>query len=543
MRGSTMNYIKKIPWKIWVIIIICYIAPFFIKDVLTIQGIRDMRWFLYLVPAFFFAYYYGLRTGIILSFLSNLFYLLWEWGETFVGVVRPEWESYLIFVISLINLSVSIGVGYQTDRVRLLSIIDPLSNLYSRRYINNYRLKENQATIFFIDLDRFKWINDSLGHHIGDLILQSVSDRLKEHARKHEMVARLGGDEFVFVLYEVDIDRIKKKAQEILQSLSSPYFIEGNQLYLTASIGISQCFESGQELDNMIVMADIAMFRAKQQGKNRYQFYTEEMNIETLERVELEKNLHKALEREEFLVYYQPRMDIKTNTMIGMEALIRWQQPYGKIISPEKFISTAEETGLIVPIGEWVLYTACKQNKEWQDAGFAPLLVSVNISALQFQHDLVATVNKILNQTGLDPKWLELEITESMLMKSVEEAVQILYQLKNLGIYLSIDDFGTGYSSLNFLKSFPIDCLKIDKSFVRDILLDVSISRAIITLGHSLGLEVIAEGIENQEQVLTLQLQGCNHGQGYFYSPPVPKQEFEEYFLVGNCFPSATQKS
>jgi diguanylate cyclase (GGDEF)-like protein len=543
MKGNIMNYLKKIPWKIRVIIIICYIAPFLIEDVLTIQGIRDMRWFLYLVPAFFFAYYYGLRIGIILSFLSNLFYLLWEWGETFVGIVRPEWESYLIFVISLINLSVSIGVGYQTDRVLLLSIIDPLSNLYSRRYINNYRLKENQATIFFIDLDRFKWINDSLGHHIGDLILRSVSDRLKEHARKHEMVARLGGDEFVFVLYEVDIDRIKKKAQEILQSLSTPYFIEGNQLYLTASIGISQCTESGQELDNLIVMADIAMYRAKQQGKNRYQFYTEEMNIETLERVELEKNLHKALEQEEFLIYYQPRMDIKTNTMIGMEALIRWQHPYEKIISPEKFISTAEETGLIVPIGEWVLYTACKQNKEWQDAGFAPLRVSVNISALQFQHDLVATVNKILNQTGLDPKWLELEITESMLMKNVEEAVQILYQLKNLGVYLSIDDFGTGYSSLSFLKSFPIDCLKIDKSFVRDILLDVSISRAIITLGHSLGLEVIAEGIENQEQVLTLQLQGCNHGQGYLYSPPVPKQEFEEYILVGNYFSPATQIS
>jgi len=525
---SFMKGMKKIPWEIRIIILVSYLIPFVIFDTFAEEGIRDMRWFFYLVPVFFFAYYFGLRGGLISSFFSNAFFLLWEWGETLMGLVRPHWETYLIFAIALVSFSIAIGIGLLANKLSLLSNIDPLTNLFNRRYINDYQLKKNRATVLFVDLDRFKFINDSLGHRIGDKILQFVSDRLKENTGENDIVARLGGDEFVIILYEVEMNKIKQKAGEILQSLSIPFFNEENEIYLTASIGISQCPEHSMNLSELIAKADIAMYRAKQQGKFQFQFYSEDMDAENKKRLELERDLHKAVEEQEFVIYYQPRLDLKTNVIIGMEALVRWQHPYKGLIPPVKFISITEETGLIVPIGEWVLYNACKQNQEWQEAGFSPLRVSVNISARQFQNNLVATVKRILDQTGLDPQWLELEITESMLMNNVEDSVQILHQLKNLGVYLSIDDFGTGYSSLNYLKQFPVDCLKIDKSFVNDILSEASITKGIIMLGHSLNLEVIAEGIEKQEQATALLKEDCNQGQGYLFSKPVPKQEFED---------------
>lgn len=525
-----MQSIKNVPWKIWAIISLSYLIPFLIEDLLTSEGIREMRWFLYVVPVFFFAYYFGLRGGVLSSFLSNAFFLLWEWKEALDGEIRPPWETYLIFAISLVSFSIALGIGILANKLSLLSIRDPLTRLFNRRYIQQFEVnkKLGEKSILFIDLDRFKLINDSLGHLIGDQILQSVAKRLKRFADEQKMVARLGGDEFLLILSEVSIDKIKRKADAILQALSKPFFIEGHELYLTASIGISQSPNHGQNLSELIAKADIAMYQAKDKGKNRYQLFEEEMNTENLDRFKLEKDLHQALNNDEMLVYFQPRVHLTTKRIVGVEALVRWQHPTQGLIDPMKFIPIAEETGLIVSLGEKVLYAACRQNKEWQDAGFIPLRISVNISARQFQPNLVAGVKNILKQTGLAPEWLELEITESMLMKNVEEAIQILHQLKKLGVHLSIDDFGTGYSSLSYLKRFPIDCLKIDQSFVHDVVSDASITEAIIILGHNLNLELVAEGVEEQEQSVILQAQNCHYGQGYLFSRPVPRDEFEQ---------------
>lgn len=527
-----MKLLKKIPLKIWTVIIISYIIPIFCESTFLDSSLFEMQWFLYLIPVFFFAYFYGLRAGIVSSILSNLFFLLYELIKAFNGESAPIWKVYFLLTISLISLIIAIGIGILTNQLNKLTITDPLTNLYNRRYINQYEIGQKSRSIFFIDLDRFKFINDSLGHKIGDQILQMVSKRLQETAGKHDIIARLGGDEFVFITDENNTNKIKKKAKKILQKMAIPYNIGGNELFLTASIGISKSPEHGKALDDLIAKADMAMYKAKQQGKNQYQFYLEKMNEEILELTEMEKGLHKALKQNEFILYYQPKVDLQTNKVIGMEALVRWEHPQNGLIPPAKFIPLAEETGLIVPLGAWVMYTACWQNKKWQDAGFPPLRVSVNISARQFQEEyLISTVKSILKQTGLAPEWLELEITESMLMANIGRAVKTLQQLKEIGVYLSIDDFGTGYSSLNYLKRMPIDCLKIDQSFVRDILSDASIANAIITLGHNLHMDVIAEGIEAQPQAYTLQKQNCDFGQGYLYSPPLPDYQFEEKFL------------
>lgn len=526
-----MNFIKKIPQKIWGIIIICYLIPILIDDSFMNNPLLEMRWFLYLVPCFFFAYYFSLRIGVVSSFLSILVFLLYEWFETIEGENSLLWEKYLILSISLVIFLTSLGVGVLAAKINKITDTDPLTNLFNRRYIDNCQIGKRKLSFLFIDLDRFKFINDSLGHQIGDQILQTVSKRLKNQAGEHDFIARIGGDEFIFVLDEVQTDQVRKKAKEILEVLALPYFIEGNELFLTASIGISQSPDHGETVNDLIVKADMAMYKAKQQGKNQYQFYFEKMNDEIIEMTELEKGLHLALNQKEFILHYQPKIDLKTNKIIGMESLVRWEHPSRGLISPTKFIPMAEETGLIIPLGAWVMYTACKQNKKWQDAGFPPLRISVNISARQFQFHLVSTVENILKQTGLEPQWLELEITESMLMSNVEEAIETLQQIKKLGVYLSIDDFGTGYSSLNYLHRLPIDCLKIDKSFVDDIFLNESIANAIITLAHSLKMQVIAEGIEDHTQAYFLKLQNCDCGQGYLFSPPISKNEFENQFL------------
>lgn len=451
--------------------------------------------------------------------------------ETHNGEPVTQLEMYLDISISLVSLLIAFCIGLMASKLNKLSITDPLTNLFNRRYIESYQIGKKRSYVLFIDLDRFKFINDSLGHSFGDQILKAVSNRLKKQTDKRDIIARIGGDEFVIISNEANVNNIKKKAKKILKELSEPYEIEGSEIFLTASIGISNRSELNEPLNDLIVKADIAMYKAKLKGKNQYQFYMEEMNEEIMEITELEKGLHKALKRKEFILEYQPKFDLKTNKIVGMEALVRWQHPSQGLIPPTKFIPLAEETGLIVPIGTWVMYTACLQNKAWQDAGFTPLRISVNISARQFQHHLVSTVKRVLNQTGLDPRWLELEITESMLMKNVEQAVQILRELKEMGVYLSIDDFGTGFCSLSYLKRLPIDTLKIDKSFVDDILTDTSIINAIVTLAHNLKMDVIAEGIENEQQSNALLLQHCDLGQGYLFCHPLTNQQFEDYIF------------
>ena len=328
---------------------------------------------------------------------------------------------------------------------------------------------------------------------------------------------------------------VAEVAQKILVAVALPLLLESQEFHVTASIGISTCPGDSDDLQGLMKNADIAMYRAKERGKNNFQFYSAQINVHTLERAALESDLRHALERNEFLLHYQPKVDIASNRIVGMEALVRWQQPGKALIAPAQFIPLAEETGLIVPIGQWVLKTACLQNKAWQDQGLPRLRVAVNLSARQFAHEsLLEDVARVLAETGLDPAWLEFEITESMVMRDPEHAVTLLHGLKALGIHLSIDDFGTGYSSLSYLKRFPLDSVKIDRSFIQDIpgdSDDAAITQAIIAMAHSLRLGVIAEGVETREQLDFLRANGCDEMQGYHFSRPLPEDEFLRLLL------------
>jgi diguanylate cyclase (GGDEF)-like protein len=387
--------------------------------------------------------------------------------------------------------------------------------------------------VLFIDLDRFKNINDTLGHEAGDLLLQQVGTRLKDSLRQSDTVARLGGDEFVVLLEEVGERQVVATiAHKLLSSIIKPFNMLGQEFRVTASIGISTYPDDGQDEQTLMKNADIAMYRAKEEGKNNFQFHSEQMDTHSFERLALESSLRRALERNEFELHYQAKMDLRTGQMTGMEALVRWAHPDLGMVSPAQFIPLAEETGLIVPIGKWVLRTACLQNKAWQDEGLPPLSVAVNLSARQFtDENLLPDIAAILNESGMDPGFLELEITESMVMHRVDKAVQILTELKKIGIRLAIDDFGTGYSSLSNLKRFPIDTIKVDRSFIRDIpgdAEDKALTKAIIAMGQTLSLTVTAEGVETQEQVDFLRQHSCNEFQGYYFNKPVPAEHFAQ---------------
>jgi diguanylate cyclase (GGDEF)-like protein/PAS domain S-box-containing protein len=397
-----------------------------------------------------------------------------------------------------------------------------------------------QVAVMLIDLDRFKNINDSLGHDVGDKIIMEIGRRLSSSAQAGDTIARLGGDEFVLIRPDVvREDAVAIMAQQTLEALSRPMTIQGHEFYPTGSSGISMFPKDGHDSQTLLKNADTAMYRAKDAGRNNFQFYAHEMNARALDRLKLESGLRRALEREEFVLHYQPQMDIASGEIVGVEALLRWQPPGQAMVFPGDFIPTAEETGLIVPIGEWVLRTACMQNKAWRDAGKLPSLkVAVNLSARQFkQQDIVKMVSRILDETGCRPQWLELELTESIVMENPEAAAEILQRLSDMGVHLSIDDFGTGYSSLSYLKRFPIDSLKIDRSFVRDITTDAddaAIAKAVIALSHSLKLKVIAEGVETAGQLDFLREQRCNQMQGYYLSRPLAVDQLEKMMLDGS---------
>lgn len=389
------------------------------------------------------------------------------------------------------------------------------------------RREGGQMAVVFVDLDHFKLINDSLGHHVGDRLLLEVAARLTHCVRSHDSVARQGGDEFVLVLSEQHGQNdILSVVNRLLESISQPWMHDGQEYGLSCSIGVSCYPHHGEDPDILLRCADAAMYKAKASGRNTYHLYTPELNDAISERLELENNLRHALERDEFRVYYQPRIDTVSGRIIGAEALIRWECPGKGLVSPDKFIPIAEETGLIVSIGQWVLREACRQNSAWQRAGLSPITVSVNLSPIQFRNSgLVKSVASALDQANLSPAFLELELTESFVMHDAERINGAMKSLKALGVDISVDDFGTGYSSLSYLKRFPVDRLKVDKSFVRDIDTDpedAAIVRAIITLGHSLNLKVVAEGVETQAHLAFLQEHGCDELQGYFFSRPIP---------------------
>ena len=454
------------------------------------------------------------------------------------GTIQPD--DALMQLLK--SLSSQIGQSFQRrlaeDQLRFIATHDSLTDLPNRSLFNE-RLRHalHQGTrytrgiaVMFIDMDRFKVVNDSLGHSAGDRLLQDSAKRLAECLRESDTVARLGGDEFVVMIenFTAPKDAIAV-AQKVLASLAKPFFVDGQEFLMSASIGISTFPDDGKDAETLLKNADIAMYRAKDQGRNNYQFYSAQMNKHTFERLAMESSLRRAVERNEFQLHYQPKLDLRTGAIAGVEALVRWQHPDWGMVSPAQFIPLAEETGLIVQIGEWVLRAACEQNKRWRDQGIPPLRVAVNLSARQFaQKTLLSDIAKTIAQSGLTPDCIELEITESLVMTNPEHATETLHKLKTMGISLSIDDFGTGYSSLAYLKRFPIDCIKIDRSFIKDIPAeadDMAITKGVIALGHSLRLKVVAEGVETKEQQDFLRSNDCDEMQGYLFSKPLPAEE------------------
>jgi diguanylate cyclase (GGDEF)-like protein len=397
---------------------------------------------------------------------------------------------------------------------------------------------KKKVAVLFLDLDRFKNINDTLGHSFGDLLLQSVAERLTASVRISDTVSRLGGDEFIVILHDLaETAHAGVAAQKIIDSLSNRFIIRDLELHTTASIGISIFPDDGMANEELISNADVAMYRAKEIGRNNYQFFAQAMNDKSYERLTMENKMRRALERNEFVLYYQPQINSKNGQIIGAEALVRWRQQEIGLVSPGMFIPIAEESGLIVSIGEWVMREACRQNREWQAEGFSPIPVAVNLSAVQFrQKNLTELVADALQQSSLESRWLELEITESGIMQNADAAVKTLHSLKLMGLKLSIDDFGTGYSSLSYLKTFPLDKLKIDQSFVRDITTnqdDAAIVGAIIGMAKSLKLRVIAEGVETIDHLQFLNSSGCFEIQGYYYSRPLPADQFGKLLQQG----------
>ena len=431
-------------------------------------------------------------------------------------------------------------------RIAYLAQHDPLTGLPNRTLLQD-RLDQalahavrhgSRIAVLFLDLDRFKTINDSLGHMTGDRLLQGVALRLSDCTRETDTISRQGGDEFLIVLTDVDgPDDAARVAEKILDRLGPPFDIDGQLLATSFSIGIALFPDDGKCAESLMKNADTAMYHAKESGRNTYRFFDEVMNINALERLQLENALRQALDNQEFCLYYQPQVNLASGRIIGVEALLRWFNGVLGGVPPSSFIPLAEECGLIVPIGRWVLHQACRQAKAWQAQGYAPIPVAVNLSAMQFRRaDMVATVREALEASGLSPQWLELELTESLLMQSGAQVENTLAELKALGVRMSIDDFGTGYSSLAYLKRFPVDCLKIDRSFVNDLIDDpddAAIVRAVIQLGRSLRLDVIAEGTETHEQLDVLRAEGCVAAQGYVFSPPLPAEALGDILRVG----------
>lgn len=429
------------------------------------------------------------------------------------------------------------------DKINDLVYLDPLTGLPNRRLFNDrldslLRQADERGlnfSLFYMDLDNFKMINDRFGHSIGDLFLQSVASRLEAQISPKDTLSRLGGDEFILLLPNTEYNKAADRAHELINALNAPFRFENEEIFTSVSVGISMFPSDGDDSETLVKNADIAMYQAKEGGKNAFQFFTREMN-ETIDRKSrLATGLRKGLEQGEFTIHYQPQISLKTEEIIGVEALLRWNHPEWGPISPAEFIPIAEETGSITKIGEFVLEEACRQNKYWQDIGLAPFRVAVNISARQFaQKDLTEVVSTILKKTGLAARYLELELTETII-QNADSALTTMEELAALGVHLSIDDFGTGYSSLSYLKLFPIDSLKIDQHFTRNIKSDskdAALVKTIIRMAHDLELNVIAEGVETAEQLDFLKSEQCNQAQGYYFNRPLPAQDIEEIYYT-----------
>jgi len=468
------------------------------------------------------------------------------WNRRKSGEIYPEWLSISTVKNSrneiMRHVAIFMDITKRKEveqRIHFLAYYDPLTNLPNRVLFGDRlgqalaasRRGGGKVALLFLDLDRFKGINDSLGHAAGDLLLQSVADRLKLCIREMDSICRQGGDEFMIMLPGIEKrDDVAAIAQKIIAAMSEPHHVDGRNLIVSFSIGISIYPDDADNSEALIQSADAAMYHAKEHGRNNFQFFTADMNAEALDLLSLEADLRRAMANRELMIHYQPQIDNATGEIVGVEALARWFHPERGFVPPSRFVSIAEESGLIGQLGEWVLRTACAQNKQWQEEGLVKIPVAVNLSALQFhQKDLVEMIVGILHETGLEPRYLELELTEGIIMKNAESTIATLNALKQAGIMLSIDDFGTGYSSLSYLKRFPIDKLKIDQSFISDIATnedDAMITTTIISMGHNLRLKVIAEGVETEEQIGFLREHQCDETQGYYVSTPLSPEEF-----------------
>jgi diguanylate cyclase (GGDEF)-like protein len=446
---------------------------------------------------------------------------------------------------TLLTMAASISGAWQRqqveEKIRYQALHDSLTGLPNRLLFDQMLVKalanaarnHESLAVIFLDLDRFKIINDTLGHTLGDRLLQNVAQRLQASLRAGDTVARWGGDEFTILLPRINyLEEVNQVAWRILKDFEKVFCLEGHELYVSASLGIALLDEHSQDAETLIQHADTALYHAKDEGRNNYQFYSTSLSDKTPDILNLEKNLRYALEKQEFTVYYQPQINIHTGKITGMEALLRWQHPEMGIVAPNVFIPLAEESGLIISIGEWVLRTACKQNRAWQEAGFPPLIIAVNLSPKQFrQPNLVVIVAEILAETGLAPQFLELEITETTAIEDTNFTKKVLHDLEQMGVHLSIDDFGTGHSSLSRLQLLPLHNLKIDSSFIRELTTDVRVAhivKAIVTLGRSLGLKLTAEGVEKPEELEFLKSIHCENVQGFLFHKPLSADKATE---------------
>lgn len=430
------------------------------------------------------------------------------------------------------------------SKIRKQAFYDSLTNLPNRVLlkermtleISRAKRTNTQLAAMYVDLDRFKLVNDTLGHEVGDALLQEVAERLTRAIRTDDFVARIGGDEFLILIPGLANDEhIGKIADNILSTLKEPYIIKNHEINITGSIGVSICPDDGDTQEVLMTNADIAMYRAKESGKNKFMAYTEDLSKKALARMAMEHDLRRAIDFKEFVVHYQPKVNTVTEKIIGMEALLRWQHPRLGLVPPNDFIPLAEETGMILQMGEWVLYEACAQNKSLQNTGFPPITVSVNLSMRQFeQYDLAKIVSKTLRDTGLEAEYLELEITESIAMMNVDHTIKTIAELQELGVHFSIDDFGTGYSSLSKLGLLAVNKLKIDKTFISkitDTSNDTVIASTILDLGKNLNMRIVAEGVENINQVAFLKDKKCDEMQGFYFGRPVAFEDFKKAFL------------
>ncbi|MBV8466637.1 MAG: PAS domain S-box protein [Burkholderiales bacterium] len=435
------------------------------------------------------------------------------------------------------------------SRLHYLAHHDDLTGLLNRGSLMTHldsairRVQAHSArlAVLFLDLDRFKAVNDTLGHEAGDQLLMAATERLRFHVKDKDVIARLGGDEFTVMLEDIAGPEVAGEvAGRIVESMAQPFVINGHEMFVTASVGVAMCPSDGVDAQTLLKNADVAMYRAKERGKNTYQFFDKDMNAQAFEHLLLENSLWHALEREEFELHYQPQVNTADGNITGVEALLRWRHPDFGLVMPGRFISLAEQTGLIVPIGAWVLREACQQAREWINAGYTLGHVAVNLSARQFADGgLLSTIQGVLESTGLPPQVLELEITESTIMRNPAEAAQLLDDLRNMGVAVSVDDFGTGYSSLVSLKHYPLDCLKIDRGFIEGIPVDaddVAITEAVIAIARKMRLKVVAEGVETQEQFDFLRSSGCDRVQGYLMGSPVPAEDISARLAASRAY-------